>query len=241
MAGWDAFLTEQDKARLAIAGSRELKGFGKTPAVLVIDDYYSVLGLERLPILESIKTWPGSCGLEGWAAIDETVGLLESARANNIPIIYCHGMEEIPSAWAGKRSGGGQRDALSRLPEEMRRKANEIVEEIAPQPGDVVFKKTGPSIFHGTPLVYHLDYLGIDTLITCGETTSGCVRASVVDGFTYRYRMGVVEECVFDRTQAAHWINLFDMHEKYADVIKKAQAIEYFESVGEKTKVPVPA
>ena len=66
-----------------------------------------------------------------------------------------------------------------------------------------------------------------------------CVRASVVDGATYRYRMGVVEECCFDRTQASHWINLFDMHQKYADVINNTQAAEYFESISAKKKLPI--
>ncbi|HIM37650.1 MAG TPA: isochorismatase family protein, partial [Dehalococcoidia bacterium] len=66
-----------------------------------------------------------------------------------------------------------------------------------------------------------------DTIIACGETTSGCVRASVVDGCTNRYRMIVAEECVFDRHEAAHAINLFDMHQKYADVLPLADILEY--------------
>ena len=123
----------------------------------------------------------------------------------------------------------------------MKRRANEIVEEIAPQPGDLVIKKASASVFHGTPLLFHLQYEGIDTILACGETTSGCVRASVVDGATYRYRMGVVEECCFDRTQASHWMNLFDLNQKYADVIKKEQAIGYMDTIGEKRKLPIPA
>ena len=78
-----------------------------------------------------------------------------------------------------------------------------------------------------------------DTIIACGETTSGCVRASVVDGSTYRFKMGVVEECCFDRTQASHWMNLFDMDSKYADVIDRFQAAEYFESISAKKKLPI--
>jgi nicotinamidase-related amidase len=237
MPGWDAFLTEQDKAHQATRGPRQPKGFGETPCVLVIDDYYSVLGLERLPILESIKTWPSSTGLEGWAAIDETVGLLASARANNIPVIYCHGFDDFPSPWGSR----GKRNRLSNLPEEMRRKANQIVDEIAPQPGELVLQKAAPSVFHGTPLLFHLNYEGIDTVLACGETTSGCVRASVVDGATYRYHMGVVEECCFDRTQASHWMNLFDMNAKYADVIKKAQAMEYMDSISAGKRLAVEA
>ncbi len=238
MAGWDAFLTEQDKAHVAYFGERAPKGFGENPCVLVVDDYYSVLGFEREPILESIKTWPGSTGLEGWAAIDETVRLLASARKNSIPIIYCHGLE-FPSPWSGRR--GGKRDDSYFGPPELRKRANEIVEEIAPQPGDLVIKKAAPSVFQGTPLTFHLQYEGIDTIITCGETTSGCVRASVVDGCTHRYRMGVVEECCFDRTQASHWINLFDMNQKYADVINKVQAETYFESISAAKKILVSA
>ena len=102
------------------------------PCVLVIDDYYSVLGLERQPILESIKTWPMSCGLEGWEAIDKTVEVLDSARKNHIPVIYVHGLENFPAPWSGRKPTGP--NPLDKLPEEMRRKANQIVEEIAPQP-----------------------------------------------------------------------------------------------------------
>jgi nicotinamidase-related amidase len=241
MPGWDAFLTEQDKAHLAYLGPRAPKGFGENPCVLVIDDYYSVLGLERLPILESIKTWPMSCGLEGWEAIDKTVELLAMARSNGIPVIYCHGLEDFNAPWASRRKTSKRSDrmSLSHLPEEMRRKANEIVEEIAPQPGDLVIKKAAASVFQGTAINFHLNYEGIDTIIACGETTSGCVRASVVDGATYRFHMGVVEECCFDRTQASHWINLFDMNQKYADVIDRFQAGAYFESIAAKAKVLV--
>jgi maleamate amidohydrolase len=67
----------------------------------------------------------------------------------------------------------------------------------------------------------------VDTLVVAGESTSGCVRASVVDGCTYRFRMQVVEECVFDRHEAPHAINLFDLHQKYADVIPLGQALDY--------------
>jgi trehalose 6-phosphate synthase len=94
-------------------------------------------------------------------------------------------------------------------------------------PGEAVLRKSSPSAFWGTPLVGHLNYLGVDTIITCGESTSGCVRASVVDGCTYRYRMIVVEEGVFDRHEATHAINLFDMHQKYADVLPLADALDY--------------
>ena len=71
---WNKFLTERDKLHLAASGRGEKtrKGFGSKPALLIIDDYYSVLGTTPEPILESVKTWPSSCGLEGWEAIHHT-------------------------------------------------------------------------------------------------------------------------------------------------------------------------
>ncbi len=108
---------------------------------------------------------------------------------------------------------------------EKRARRFDIVEQAAPLPGEAVLKKTGPSVFFGTPLEAHLNALNIDTLIICGESTSGCVRASVVDARAYRYRVIVVEDCVYDRHEAAHAINLFDMHRKYADVITLQELI----------------
>ena len=231
MASWDAYLSTRDLAHLE-AGYRKKEpfGFGTNPVTLVIDDYYSVLGLERLPFFESIKKWPQSTGLEGWAAIDKTVELIRASRANDIPVIYVHGMGGGFVPW-GRRP---KRDRLSHLTAEERAMANVIVDEIAPQPGELVIQKAAPSAFWGTPLIFHLNYHGIDTIMVCGETTSGCVRASVVDGATNRFAMGVVEECCFDRTEASHYINLFDLNQKYADVVSLGQAIEYFDGIGAK-------
>ena len=75
--------------------------------------------------------------------------------------------------------------------------------------------------------------MGVDTVIACGETTSGCVRASVVDGCTFRYRMGVVGEGTFDRTEASHAINPFDLDQKYAHVVILAETVAYFDTIGE--------
>jgi nicotinamidase-related amidase len=108
-----------------------------------------------------------------------------------------------------------------RTPEEADRHSRrlDIVEQAAPLPGEVVLKKTGPSAFFGTPLAAHLIGQGVDTIIVCGESVSGCVRATVVDGRSYRLNVIVVEDCVYDRHEASRAINLFDMDQKYADVI----------------------
>ncbi len=221
MYGWETYLSERDKKHDEHWGKKELFGFGKKPALLLIDIYYSVLGFTREPIFESMKTWPSSTGLEGWAAVDKTAELLAVARANKVPVVHIKGLESGIAQWVHRHS------RRSDMPAEMRKRGNEIVAEVAPIAGEVVLEKTAPSAFQGTPLMFHLNALDVDTLICCGETTSGCVRASVVDGATNRFRMGVVHECVFDRTEASHFMNLYDMHQKYADVIFLDQAKAY--------------
>ena len=228
MAVWDKFLTERDKQHLEIRGAKKKPfGFGNNPAVLVIDDYYGALGDEPEPLLESIKTWPNSCGLDGWEAIYRTQELLKAARENRIPVIYCANIPDFPTPWPW----GSNRKRQSELPPELHKMKYQIVDEVAPQPGELVIQKATPSAFFGTPLMLYLTHQGIDTVIACGETTSGCVRATVVDGCSYRLRMGVVEECTFDRHEASHAINLFDMNQKYADVVSLVVATKYFEKV----------
>ncbi len=101
------------------------------------------------------------------------------------------------------------------------------MEQGAPLPGEVVLRKTAPSAFFGTPLAAHLLGQRIDTLIVCGETVSGCVRATVVDGCSYRLHMIVVEECVYDRHEAARAINLFDIDQKYGDVVSLRAVLDW--------------
>jgi nicotinamidase-related amidase len=222
MFGWERFLTERDRQLDLTWGKKELYGFGRKPALLLIDLYYGALGDERLELLESIKKWPNSTGLEGWAAIDRIAELLAVARAARIPVIHVKGMGDTGiKGWVHARRKGPP------LAPELVAKSREIVAEVAPVKGEVVIEKTAPSAFQGTPLMFHLNSLGIDTLICCGETTSGCVRASAADGAAARFFMGVVAECVFDRTEASHYINLYDIHQKYADVVTLEMAKEY--------------
>lgn len=226
MYGWENFLSERDKEHDKQWGKKELFGFGEKPALLLIDIYYSVLGFKREPIFESMKTWPSSTGLEGWAAVDKTAELLAVARENGVPVVHVKGLQNGMKPWVHRHRGP------SKLSPEMQKKGTEIVEEVKPIAGEVVIEKTAPSGFQGTPLMFHLNSLGVDTLIVCGETTSGCVRATVVDGATARFRMGVVADCVFDRTEASHYMNLYDMHQKYSDVVSLEMAKGYLSKSG---------
>lgn len=226
MYGWERFLSERDKLHDQQWGKKELSGFGSKPALVLIDMYYSVVGLTREPIFESMKTWPSSTGLEGWAAIDKTAGLLAVARETGVPVVHVKGLNNGMKPWVHRKR------APSTLTPEMKLKGEQIVDEVAPIAGEVIIEKTAPSGFQGTPLAFHLISMGIDTVIMCGETTSGCVRASVVDAATHRFKVGVVSDCVYDRTEASHFMNLYDMHQKYSDVVDAEAAKAYFRKVG---------
>jgi nicotinamidase-related amidase len=220
---WDRYLSDDDRARAAASPAMR-KGAGTRPVLLLVDLYRWVFGDEPQPLLEAIRTWPGSCGLKGWQALPHIQRLLGEARALGIPVVHMTGLEGMPG-WRDANPRGGQRNDPEMA--ERRRRRYEIVDEVAPVDGEVVLHKTAPSAFWGTPLVGHLVSLGADTIVVAGESTSGCVRATVVDGKSYRYKMIVPEECVFDRDDAPHAINLFDLDQKYADVMPLEETLDY--------------
>jgi maleamate amidohydrolase len=100
------------------------------------------------------------------------------------------------------------------------------------EPGyDVTFTKSAPSIFFQTPLVLFLTKQRVDTVIITGCTTSGCVRASINDSFSYGYRTIVPQECVGDMEEGPHNDNLRDVGRRYADVMKLQDVIKYIDNL----------
>jgi nicotinamidase-related amidase len=222
MAVWDAFLTEQDKAVFAAGGYGSRAELGERPALLVIDVTYGFCGDRSEPILESITRWRSSCGERAWAAIPHIERLLATAHRAGVPVVYTRGAPRRVDGfdrgrWADKNTR--QADDTART--------DEFVAAVAPTDGDLVVEKRKPSAFFGTTLVSHLVSLKADTLIVCGTTTSGCVRATVTDAFSYDYRVVVAEEATFDRGEASHAMALFDLDMKYANVTPVEQVVSY--------------
>jgi nicotinamidase-related amidase len=224
---WDAFLTERDRERAA-AQPAVRKGGGARPALLLVDLYRWVFGDRPEPLVEAIRSWPGSCGPVAWDALPHIQRLLAAAREMEIPVVHLTGSDAIPG-WRDVHPRGGSVEDHGLA--ERRKRRYDIVDEVAPAPGESVIRKAAPSAFWGTPLTGHLVSLGVDTVVVAGESTSGCVRATVVDAKSHRYKVIVPEECVFDRDEAPHAINLFDMDQKYADVIPLDEVIDYMASV----------
>jgi nicotinamidase-related amidase len=228
VAVWDPFLTPRDRELFASSGHGRQAGFGKRPVVMVIDVNYFFCGDRREPILESVKRWRNSCGEEAWDAADRIADLLGVARAQGIPVIYSTGVDRRPDGWG--RGRWGEKNARSASdPKAVEAVAfgNTILPAIQPLPQDIVIKKAKPSVFFGTLLNAYLVDLQVDTIIATGGVTSGCVRSTVLDAFSYNYRSAVVEDCTFDRGEASHAIGLFDLDSKYADVIKLDDACRY--------------
>ncbi|MES2483897.1 MAG: isochorismatase family protein [Pseudomonadota bacterium] len=156
----------------------------------------------------------------GLDAVERTAQLLATARGRNIPIVYTAVAYEPGESvlWTRKLPG--------LLDNQVGSQAVEIDSLVKPAAGDWVIHKKAASAFFGTGLSEWLRARDIDSLLVCGSSTSGCVRASVVDGMAHGFRMSVVRECVADRSALLHELALFDMGSKYGDLVslQRAQA-----------------
>ena len=191
-------------------------GFGERPAVIAIDFTYSY-------------TTPGSPlfadGVVSAGA--ESVELLAAARRAQVPIIYTKVMYH-PSGADGGLFVKKVPFLRKLVPGEPLAEIDDIV---APQPEDLVIIKNYPSCFFGTSLIATLHAQSIDTLVLIGCSTSGCVRATAIDGVQYGFHVIVPRECVGDRHDGPHDANLFDINAKYGDVVAKSEVVAQFDTI----------
>jgi nicotinamidase-related amidase len=227
---WRDAIPERDRAIAEAGGFGKAMGFGERPVLLIIDMNVAYCGDRPEPIEESMKRFRSSAGQVAWDAAERIRILIDAARGKRIPIVHTTGPELRRDGFdVGRFNDKNRRRAEDRAPE--RRDLYEIIPPLAPRPEDIVVRKHKYSAFFGTPLVGYLIDLAADTLVVCGTATGGCVRATVVDAFQLNFRVGVVEECVFDRFELSHSVNLFDMQWKAADVIPLVEALDYFARV----------
>lgn len=193
-------------------------GFGQRPAVLIIDMQNDFCDRDAPTTL--------------WPSIHETFEPIRrlgaAARERRVPVIYTVGLVAADGSTAGLWRFKQRYHAEGRVQIEGSRGA-EIVDELAPLPGDRVIRKWRPSAFFRTDLEVFLGVQEIDTLLVCGTSVSGCVRATVTDAFMRDVRCMLVREAVADRTPAVLEANLFDLDQKYADVVTLADTLAYLE------------
>jgi len=201
-------VSELDKQAYLKGGFGKRMGFGRKTAIIVVDAIYAFID-------PKFSMASGDMGIKAVEAIKK---LLIIARARGIPVIYTR-----PTKNLSKKVCIPDEDIVNG--------GLNIVKEIEPNEGELILDKPRASAFFKTNLKDMLDSMNIDTLIICGLTTSGCVRATVVDAASYDYYVIVPIECVADRAYVPHKVNLFDMHMKYADVIPLQEVIEYIELI----------
>lgn len=193
-------------------------GFGERPAVLIIDMQHDFCDPDAPTTL-----WP-SIG----TTYEPTRQLAARARPRRVPVIYTQGLVAADGSSAGLWRYKQRYHAEGRVQIDGSRGAA-IIPELAPEPGDYVIRKWRPSAFFRTDIEVFLSVMRIDTLLVCGTSASGCVRATVTDAFMRDIRCMVIREGVADRTPAVMEASLFDMDQKYADVVTVAEALKYLE------------
>jgi maleamate amidohydrolase len=192
-------------------------GFGKRqepgtrPALLIIDCTLSFTGSQgKESVTAAIEEYRSACGPAAWQAIAYIKEVLSLFRTQGRVIVFTR-PDLNDQRFAGEATKAGKGTGMV--------SGNEIVPEIAPLPSEWIVEKAKASCFFGTPLASYLHQKQVDTLVIVGVSTSGCVRASVIDAFSHGFKVFLVEEGCFDRSGFAHAANLFDMDAKYADVI----------------------
>jgi maleamate amidohydrolase len=225
MRDWETQLTEADRELYERRTYGARQAFRARPALLIVDVTRSFVGSHRMPLLEAIEEYPTSCGERGWDALPHIRTLLEAGRRASVPVVFTRAADFLRPFAASTTKSENPEAAYTD------EHAQDFPELTAPLPNELVIDKAKASAFFGTPLEVCLRHMGVDSLIVAGTTTSGCVRASVVDGHSFGFTMFVVEEGCFDRFESAHRANLFDMNAKYATVISLTEAVDYLDEV----------
>lgn len=196
------------------AGFGERLPWGDSPAVLVVD------------MTEQFTRSEFDLGREDAAtdAVEATARLLAAAREADYPVVYTRGPSETDEATLDAYRGIMDEKRVHRSydPGE----GNEIDSRLDPDPGNLVIEKAKPSAFFDTHLAGALRHLDVDTVLVAGMTTSGCVRATVVDAYSHNFRPIVPQEAVADRSPTAHEATLFDIDMKYGNVTPLEAVLE---------------
>ncbi|MET9670975.1 isochorismatase family protein [Streptomyces sp. NPDC006475] len=193
---------------------------GSRPAVLVVDMTRAFVD----------STYPTGWSPTGGPAVVANATLLNAARQAALPIFFTKGYPEpdaeVQPAERGRWKVNGNPPPLpAGTPP-----GDVIAEQLTPMADEIIIDKGArPSGFFGTPLASYLVHAGCDTVIVTGMTTSGCVRATVLDAFQFNFNVVIPFECCADRSQISHKVSLFDMHMKYADVVSLDETIDYIQ------------
>lgn len=190
-------------------------GFGSRPAVLVVD------------LMRGFTDPASPLGSDLEAEVEATVRLLGAARERGLPVLF------TVTSYDRRLTEAGLFPRKVPALETLRRGSAwvDLDPRLGARPTEVVVEKKYASAFFGTSLASTLNSLRVDTLLVAGATTSGCIRATVVDALQHGFRAIVPPECVGDRAPEAHRANLLDIDGKYGDVVPLAECLGYLEGL----------
>lgn len=191
--------------------------------LLLVDLYNLCYEGGDLPIRELYKEYPSSCGEYAWRALEPARRILEAIRSQGLPVLFS--TKDVRNSRHHAKAS-----ATFRQQRQASDGAYDIHPVLAPKDGELVIAKERASCFFGTPLVTYLQRLRVETLIIVGESTSGCVRATTTDSYSFGFHTILIEEAVFDRNPVSHQASLFDLHHKYADVMALADVLTQLQS-----------
>lgn len=212
---WMAMVPEAERALYHQSGFGAPQAFGERPALIVVDVTLAFTGSKPQSVVDAIREFPTACGEVAWSALPRIAGLLALFRRRNWPVVFTRN-DSLDQVFAGSAT---KRLRSRPAPPQ----GQQFPDAIEPLDGEWVLEKAKASCFFATPLTSYLQRQRTDTLVICGVSTSGCVRASVVDACSHGYTTFVVDDACFDRSRFAHCANLFDISAKYASVVSLAE------------------
>jgi maleamate amidohydrolase len=225
MSQWRDHLSAADQEIVERGNWAQRAGFGLRPAMIIIDAQNYMVGKPG-----NHADYPLSCGDVGWESVKHIKRISNACRSHGVPVFYTQFVLAQDGSDAGMfdRKIGVARGENAYFEGTH---GSEIVADIAPQDGDILFVKKKPSSFFGTPLQAYLTDRQIDTLIITGGATCNCVRATASESFSLNYRTIVPREAVFDRIPISHEITLFDIDRFLGDVVTTDEVIDYISAL----------
>lgn len=206
---WQHIVPAEELTYLHDRGFGAAQGVGDRLCLVVIDVTESFLGARPGAAVDES---PMACGDSGWAALPRINELIDAARSAQVPVVFTKG-DPVDKRFCGGSVKRTRDAATARAVHEAPFPA-----ELMPRDDEYILSKPKASAFFGTPLISYLTSERVDTIVLCGTTTSGCVRATAVDAASLNLRVLVAEDACFDRSEFAHAANLFDIQMKYGDV-----------------------
>jgi nicotinamidase-related amidase len=184
-----------------------------SPALLVVDIVESFVGPD-VPVAEAQKECVTACGENAWRAVERIVPLLASFRRRQLPVAFST-LGSLPP-----RPGGRPRRPATAL------RPDVVFAPLTPAEGELQFAKIAPSAFFATPLMSWLTARRVDQVIVVGGATSGCVRATALDAYSYGLDVLIPEDGCFDRVPTSHAVTLTDLDTKYGRIVQAAEIVQ---------------